>query len=528
MIAKFICIVLLTAGISISARAGSIRASCPDLSPTEIATSTACDRDSDCNRIADQYASCPKLKAWLSAVAPADGKTVTAFDLERGLARARNPFLQVSEASVRYEDCLGVQFTRDSCRVYLGLAAPPLGQKVADIDPATAAERGAVQTLLQEGYAARQDPRGAGRGEAIDALAACESARGSPDRVTTCMAAQQAYAACKLTQKNWDERRTTLIAQLDARRPDLGHNCGLAPIRGMPSDSSGMPTTDMWNCSVNSLRKLQMPGCPGFLPSSWQTPLQALAAWDDEDRANARGTKGRDTRDTTRDNESAVFTSSLFQQATVQAGQLVNDPRTAATKLAADAKARQDEVNQLMARSNERQAAIMGSLVGTVTQALHGAATGNITVPTTTAGALGNTLTTLQQFAAANAGADGSQSAIGGASLEGGTGRTDVGTMPRPSVGGQAITGSCKDSNDELDRWSASIMARKPPNAGPVQLIQTSLYMIQRQISVLSGNACAGDPATPAALAGFRKQYNSALATCNQISSSPCSPKLSW
>ena len=98
---------VLLAAWSLGAAAGPLRGTCPNWTSDERAIEAACDRSADCSRIADQYASCEKVRAWFNAVTPADGKTVTAFELERALARARSPYLVESEASARAKDCLG-------------------------------------------------------------------------------------------------------------------------------------------------------------------------------------------------------------------------------------------------------------------------------------------------------------------------------------------------------------------------------------------------------------------------------------
>lgn len=520
--------VLLTAW-SLGATAGPLRGTCSDWTPDERAIEAACDRNSDCSRIADQYASCDKVRAWFNAVAPADGKAITAFEVERALARARSPYLVESEASVRAKDCLGATYLGKECRVFLGLDYLPPENRVANIDPALPSERAAVTALLNFALPTLSDKRAAGRGEAYDALAACEAARNAPQRAELCRKAQDAYESCKQGQDDWDARRTALLAQLDARRPDLGRSCHI-PDRDMDPANTGSSLTNQWNCSVNALRTLKPTGCPGFLPNSWQTPMQALAAWDQEDRAKGRG--AADGQDAAPAKGGAGFASKLFQQSAAQADQQANDPQAAA-RVAADNKAREAEMNQLIATGERRQQAIMGQL----TQTMQAAALGK--APTTVAGALGSTYTTLQQSAAAGGGTLAQMPTVDqlrGGSMgmpAGGAGAAGVSAVeapPDPGTGAPPYDGDCKAGMAQLKGELDGINARAPANVSTVAQLQTVMYMIQRSVSQLSGAQCANDPQASADLASLRQSLNGAMNTCRQLASNVnlCGPKLNW
>lgn len=525
--------IVLLAAWSLSAVAGPLRGTCPDWSPAERAIEAACDRNADCARIADHYATCAKIRAWVSAVAPADGKTVVSFDVERALARARNPKLVESEASVRAKDCLGATYAWKSCRVFLGIDGPQPEDRVADLDPALPAERAAVSALLNFGLPVMRDLRAAGRGEAYDALAACEAARDNPQRAEVCRKAQEAYERCTQGQDDWNARRTALLAQLDARRPDLGRSCHI-PGREMDPANTGSALANEWNCSVSALRSLKLPGCPGFLPSSWQTPIQALAAWDQEDRAKGRnGVPGQDVASA---KGGTGFTSNLFQQSAAQASQQVNDPQAAA-RVAADNKMREAEMNQLIAAGERRQQAILGTMVGQVTQGMQATARGQ--GPSTTAGALGSTYTNLQQSASAGGGSlaqmptvDQMRRGLMGAptSGTGDAGMPASEAAPVPSTGAPPYGGDCKTGQERLTSEINGINARRPANANTIASLQTVMYIAQRGINQLSGAQCVNDPQASAELDSLRKAFNGAMNNCRQLASnvSLCGPQLNW
>lgn len=164
---------LIAAAAAFPAVAGPLRGQCPaaEMTPELSATEAACNRDADCSRIADQYASCARVKAWLAAVAPADGKAISAFDVQRGLARARNPFLSAAEAHVRHEACLGANFSLQACRDYLGVGPiddrgrAPGGPPV--VPPARPTGGGFAASLFQQSMAqAANDPDASARAAA--------------------------------------------------------------------------------------------------------------------------------------------------------------------------------------------------------------------------------------------------------------------------------------------------------------------------------------------------------------------------
>src|SRR6218665_1893340 len=157
MIPRIVSVLLIAWGMN--AMAGPLRGTCPDWKPAERNIEAACDRNPDCSRIADHFASCGKVRAWLQAVAPADGTTVTAFDVERALTRARTPDLVESETSVRAKDCLGATYSWKECRVFLGQAPLPPENRVANLDPALPSERAAVTALLDFALPTLRDRR---------------------------------------------------------------------------------------------------------------------------------------------------------------------------------------------------------------------------------------------------------------------------------------------------------------------------------------------------------------------------------
>lgn len=528
--------------LSAAAAAGPLRGNCPDFSSAELAVQMACDQNADCSRIADQYGSCPKLRAWLGAVAPASGKTVTALDVNRALARARAPELIESESSVRASNCLGAAFALRDCRIFLGLGYLPPEDRVPDLDPALPSERAAVKALWSFAAPTMNDPRAAGRGEAFDALAACEGARSSPERAAICGRAQQAYERCRQAQDDWDARRTAVLLQLDVRRPDLGRSCRI-PGREMDPANTGSALTNEWNCLVNVLRTFKLPGCPGFLPSSWQTPLQALAAWDQEDRAKGRGgASGLDTDGkgaSTAPTAGAGTAASLFQQSAAQASRQANDPQ-AAVRAAADAKAREAEMSQLIAAGERRAQAIMGTMGGQITQAMQAAGSGR--GPTGVSGVLGSTYSTMQQSAAPNGGTlasmptldqirSGSTGTAVGAGLNasGASGSAEAGGVLSPS-GPAPYDGDCKSGADQLAAEINAINARRPSNAQTIESLQTVMYIIQRGLNQYASAQCSGDPQAASQLTALRQQYSASKNACLQIAAnaSVCGPKLNW
>lgn len=362
-------IVLLTIGLSQTAGAATMTAECsPQMSPAEKATAQLCDQNVSCRRIADQYNSCPRLQSWYRSVAAADVTGITALDLQRGLTRERNPTLAPSESSVRLEDCLDGDFNVLSCRKYIGLAALRGDEKVADLDPATPEERQRLNALLAEGFAAEEESRAGLRHDAREAMAACEGAqRDARRRDQVCHDAQARYESCRASMEDWNARRGALLLDIESRRSDVGQTCPSSPIRGMPSTGSGMPTTDRWNCAVQALRTLQLPSCPGFLPNSFQTPLQALRQWDADDQATANPKAAQNRA-------AQQYTNGLFQQSVATAQSNANDP-DAAARQAAEQQRKTQEMEEIRQRAAQRSAAIMSGAATVVTQTLASAST---------------------------------------------------------------------------------------------------------------------------------------------------------
>ena len=360
----------------------------------------------------------------------------------------------------------------------------------------------------------------------IDALKACEEARNNPNRVQICRTAQEKYEVCKQKQTQWSTKRTALLAQLNQRRPDLGHSCLVPAIRGM-SVPSGTQKTDQWNCALSSLRTLQMPGCPGFLPSSFQTPLQALAVWNEEDR---RRVSGASTDKAEAASQSANLATDLFQQSAAKASKLANDPQTTA-KLAAAAKARENEINKLTNDGIERQSAIMDAAVGAfvenVTTSLQSGSYGNTGGSSDLFGALGNTMTNIKQYAPADAGVNATSAGlIAGSDLGVEPGSKNAFVQSKVLAKGT----SCQERKASLEREFPEINARQPRNASTVSQLQAILYMTERSIAEFSTADCSSDPNSSANLAEYRQAHANTLKTCRQVASNPndCIAKISW
>ncbi|MEY4760767.1 MAG: hypothetical protein RLZZ200_623 [Pseudomonadota bacterium] len=463
------------------------------------AAAGACSRDTDCARVADLYASCPKLLAWWQAVAPADGKTVSAFDLERGLARARSPYLAPSEASVRAQECSGAQFSDEHCRQFLGLAPLPAAQQAPDI--ASADERERLAALLGDPLVRGSNPGAGAYAEARRALAACEAARNDPNREGVCQQAQTRYEECRAARDSWAARRDALLKDIDARTPGVGQAWAGSALRGEPRAPQ-----DEWGNRVRTARTLQLDGCPGLLPSSLLTPVQAMAEWKRQDAAAVRpvasgkgaaaGGKGGATGGKP---APGALTTSLFQQSVTNA----QDPDAAAKFSAAQANtaARLAQTAQSAADFDRKiNAGIATAFTGLITGAAGGGAGLPQAIPgyggdPTVAGVLG---------------------ALGG------------------MAGGGSISiapgASCKSAQDQAAAQFNATNSAAPANASTVQLIQVALWQIDESIRVLSSAACAGDSEAASLLQSMRASRESTMRTCRQVSNSEsnCVARRNW
>jgi hypothetical protein len=309
-----------------------------------------------------------------------------------------------------------------------------------------------------------------------------------------------------------------LLEQIAARQPDAGSKCIQPQLRGV--DDQNMTPEDRWDCTVKMVRTLAPPTCPGLLPQSFQTPLQALAAWKAQDQAS-QGAKGRAGGAGGTGDQSIA--SSLFEQSAEQASKVANDPNAAA-RLDAAAKAREAEVNQLASNGLQRQAAILGSMANNVVSSIQ-AGTFKETYGSSDGGVIGSTTRTLQQYAAA----DGGFTAITRPTPAPGLAIAPAAPDPVAAAGGTGSQ-SCVQGQAELDKEFDAMAARQPSSPSVVEQLQQTMYMIQLATAQLNSAACANDPNAKGKLAAYKQTFDSVMRTCKQTASNlaACNPQRNW
>ncbi|RPH96404.1 MAG: hypothetical protein EHM68_11265 [Lysobacterales bacterium] len=144
--------------------------------------------------------------------------------------------------------------------------------------------RSRVLALYEEEQNARAECRVSGpHCSAQRALDACGGARQRTDRETICRDAQQKYEICVAFVEDWRSRKADVLAQVDRESPGLGESYteGVSDLRGLGQQRN---SDQLWNDTIKALRNLDIRNCPGFVTGTWMTPLEALAAWDQEDK----------------------------------------------------------------------------------------------------------------------------------------------------------------------------------------------------------------------------------------------------
>jgi hypothetical protein len=182
------------------------------------------------------------------------------------------------------------QFLR-SLLTYSALLAILLASAAAADSPADAQLRRQVLTLYEEEDIPKSECRLAGpHCSAQRALDACGGARQRTDRESICRDAQQKYEICVAFVEDWRGRKAAVLAQVDRESPGLGEDYteGVSDLRGLGQQRN---SDQMWNDTIKALRNLDIRNCPGFVTGTWMTPLDALAAWDQEDKTGIPVTK---------------------------------------------------------------------------------------------------------------------------------------------------------------------------------------------------------------------------------------------
>jgi len=182
------------------------------------------------------------------------------------------------------------QFLR-SLLSYSALLAILLASAAAADSPADAQLRRQVLTLYEEEDIPKSECRLAGpHCSAQRALDACGGARQRTDRESICRDAQQKYEICAAFVEDWRGRKAAVLAQVDRESPGLGEDYteGVSDLRGIGQQRN---SDQLWNDTIKALRNLDIRNCPGFVTGTWMTPLEALAAWDQEDKTGIPVTK---------------------------------------------------------------------------------------------------------------------------------------------------------------------------------------------------------------------------------------------